>query len=103
MRVLLYLAEIALAIAVGVVGVRAVAGALRQRREGRAAVEAKWKRRIVPLEDGRVRIEVAKAGVDKPIPVQTLNPQRDDFELARYEAEARADDLALSLNATEDE
>ena len=101
MRLLLYLAELLAAIGVVWVGVKAAGGALRRRRERRELEEARWKRRLVPLPDGRVRVEVAKRGVENAIPVETLDPQQEGFDVARFEAEARADDLALSLNASD--
>ena len=101
MRALLYLAEIAAAVLVLWALVWAALRTLAGRRERRALTNARWARRVVPLEDGRVRIEVAKHGVEKAIPVQTLDPQREDFEVACYEAEARADDLATTMNASD--
>lgn len=102
MRVLLYLAELAVVVLLAWAVYRTFRRLAERREEVRALSEARWKRRIVALDDGRVRVEVAKRGAEKAIPVQTLDPEAEGFEVAVYEAEARADDLALSLNAGED-
>ena len=101
MRALLYLIEVVVVIALAWAVYRAVVGYLTRRRDADALEQARWKRRLVALEDGRVRVEVARPGTDNTIPVQTLDPDADGFEIAVYEAEARADDLAISLNAGE--
>jgi hypothetical protein len=98
-RVLLYAAELAAVLALVWAGVRGVPALLRRRREQKALRGARWRRRVVPLEDGRIRVEVAKHGVGRAVPVETLDPTTDAFDVALYEAEARADELAISLNA----
>ena len=57
----------------------------------------------MPLADGKIRVEVAKLGVENAILVETPDPRMQEFDVARYGAEARADDVATSLNASEDQ
>ena len=102
MRLLLYLAELVAAVAILFVAVKAVRTALERRRERAALTAAEWEPRLVPTTDGHVRVEVAKAGVENPIPVETLDPSEADFLVARAEAQAKAEDLASDLNASED-
>lgn len=102
MRVLVYAAELAAVVAVVWAAARGIPAVLRRRREQKALRESRWRRRVVPLEDGRVRVEVAKHGEERAVPVETLDPTAETFDVALYEAEARADELALSLNAGED-
>ena len=101
MRVLIYVLEVAAVVVVAWLAYRLVAAALEDRRERRALVAARWRRRVVPAPEGKVRVEVAKHGVAEAITVDTLDPTAEGFELARFEAEARADDLAASLNASD--
>ena len=49
-----------------------------------------------------MRVEVARRGDEHAIPVETLDPRTENFDVDVYEAEARADELATSLNAGED-
>ena len=100
MRALLYLAELVAALAIVFAAVKGVRGVMHRRR---APKDLGWKRRVVALPDGRVQIEVAKAGSEHAVPVETLDPKRPDFDVACYAAEAKADDLAMTLNANEDE
>ncbi len=103
MRALAWLAEAAAVVAAGWIAVRLVGDALRERRQRRALASARWRRRIVPTADGKVRVEVAKEGVAEAIPVATLDPSSDSFDLERYEAEGRAEELVTGLNASERE
>ena len=103
MRVLVWAIELAIAVGVAWAAYRAFVGYLSRREAAQELESSRWKRRVIALDDGRVRVEVAKRGAEKAIPVQTLDPEAEGFDVAVYEAEARADDLAISLNAGETE
>lgn len=94
MKVLLYLVEAAAALVLLTLLVRFATTRWIRRR-------ARWRRRLRSIEGGRLQIEVAKAGVDEPVVVATLDPQAAAFDEELYAAEGRADELAASLNSGE--
>ena len=74
MRVLVWAIELAIAVGVAWAAYRAFVGYLSRREAAQELESSRWKRRVIALDDGRVRVEVAKRGAEKAIPVQTLDP-----------------------------
>jgi hypothetical protein len=59
---------------------------------------ARWRARVRALADNRVAVEVARAGEATQVVAQ-LDPARDDFDEELFGAQARAEQLAATLNA----
>jgi hypothetical protein len=73
-----------------VVGARSLVG---RRRAGRA----RWAPRVRSLPDNRVSVEVAREGEATQVVAQ-LDPVADDFDEQLFGAQARAEQLAATLN-----
>jgi hypothetical protein len=67
-------------------------------RGSRALRRARWAARVRSLENRRVAVEVARPGEATQV-VAELDPATDGFETELYEARARAENLAATLNA----
>ncbi len=71
---------------------------IRRKRTARALQRARWEPHVRSLPNNHVAVEVVRLGEATQV-VAELNPAEEGFETQLYEAEARAENLAATLNA----
>ena len=73
---------------------------LQRVRETRELRRARWAPRVRSLPNNQISVEVERPGEATQV-VAALNPAAEDFDRQLYEAEARAEELAATLNAVD--
>ncbi len=71
---------------------------VRRTRHSRALRRAHWRPHVRSLPNNHVAVEVVRLGESSQV-VAELNPAEEGFETQLFESEARAENLAATLNA----
>ena len=97
---MIYLLDALLAIALLALLIWGAQTLLRRVRETRELRRARWAPRVRSLANNQIAVQVERPGEESQV-VAALNPAAQDFEHQLYEAEARAEELAATLNAAD--
>ena len=97
---MIYILDALLAVALLALLIWGAQTLLRRLRETRELQRARWAPRVRSLPNNQISVEVDRPGEATQV-VAALIPAAEDFDRQLYEAEARAEELAATLNAAD--